>query len=68
MSLQGVRKPAPEAYQRVLDHLRQPGNSLVFIDDREVNTKAAEAAGIPSLLFKGAAQLEQDLKARGIEL
>lgn len=66
---QGVRKPAREAYERAMAHLapRVPASQLLFIDDREVNIKGAQEAGLPALLFKGAEQLEADLKAAGLE-
>jgi len=65
--MQGVRKPTPEAYARVVAHLGIPAADLLFIDDRRVNTQAAEAFGIPSILFTGAAELELQFRQRGLE-
>jgi putative hydrolase of the HAD superfamily len=65
--LQGTRKPAPAAYERVLAHASCDPQDLLFVDDRPVNTQGAEAAGIPSILFKGAQDLEEQLRSRGLE-
>jgi FMN phosphatase YigB (HAD superfamily) len=40
----------------------------LFIDDKPRNIAAAEALGIPSLLFTHAAQLARDLESRGISV
>ena len=37
----------------------------LFIDDREVNVKAAEAMGIHGIQFKSLPQLRQELEAEG---
>jgi len=62
--MEGVRKPSPEAYTRVIDHLGLTPSQLLFIDDREVNTAAAEAAGVPSIRFTGAKELQAALAAK----
>ena len=52
----GACKPAPAMYQCLLDQAGiQPGDA-VFVDDRLRNVKAAEAMGIPAILFKPAPQ------------
>lgn len=66
---QGVRKPSPEAYGRVISHLGVDPSHLLFIDDRQVNIDAAVAAGIPSVRFTGATALEVLLREQyGIAL
>lgn len=65
--MQGYRKPAKEAYTSAVEALGVPAADLVFIDDRQVNVDGALAAGFGgAILFKGAAELEQQLKARGL--
>ncbi len=39
MRAQGVRKPAKEAYERVLQHLGLPPGDVLFVDDRKVNVQ-----------------------------
>ncbi len=64
----GLAKPDREIYELALRELgRTPGECL-FIDDKERNTVAAEALDIPSIVFTSAAQLEAELRARGIQL
>lgn len=47
----GIVKPNPEIYQKTLDELDVKANDALFVDDREVNIKGAEACGIQSILF-----------------
>ena len=42
----GVMKPAPEAYQAVLDRLQRQADEVIFIDDRPENIAGARALGI----------------------
>ena len=42
----GVMKPAPEAYQAVLDRLQCRADEVIFIDDRPENIAGARALGI----------------------
>jgi len=44
--LEGVRKPSPRIYQRVLDALELPGPECVFVDDHAENLPPAETLGI----------------------
>lgn len=64
--LQGLRKPAPAAFERVATHLQLPPNRCIFVDDRAVNVEAAVAAGMDGVVFEGAAQLESELVRRGL--
>jgi epoxide hydrolase-like predicted phosphatase len=61
-----VAKPDPRAYQLVLDGLGVAADEALFIDDKQRNIAAAEALGIPSILFTNAAALERELVARGL--
>jgi len=67
-SKQGLRKPAPEAFAAVCEHLGVPPSSCVFVDDRAVNVDAAAAFGMRALRFEGCADaLERGLRERGLE-
>ena len=44
-----------------------PPGRLIFVDDRAVNVDAAAAQGWGAVHFRGAAQLEEELRARGLE-
>jgi putative hydrolase of the HAD superfamily len=58
----GLRKPEPGIYRRALDVLGRPGERVLFIDDRQENVSAAEAAGMKGLRFDGADRLRRDLE------
>jgi HAD superfamily hydrolase (TIGR01509 family) len=66
--LQGLRKPSPESFAAVVSHLQLPPEGLLFVDDRQVNVDGALSAGIPSIRFESAAQLEAELRQRGFQL
>jgi 2-haloacid dehalogenase len=61
-----TRKPFPEFYQRLLDRYNVKPEEALFIDDNLRNVKAAEAIGIKSLHFLGAAELRKQLVKLGI--
>jgi 2-haloacid dehalogenase len=51
----------------VQDALNAPPSSLLFVDDRKANVDAAAALGWGAVEFTGAAALEAELRARGLE-
>ena len=53
----GLLKPHPGIYQHVLDDLGISAAGAVFIDNREVNVRGAEALGITGHLFTDVAAL-----------
>lgn len=61
-------KPNPEIFQKMLEKLEISANEAVFIDDRQVNTDAAERVGIKAHLFKNNDQFIKDLQKLGVEL
>ncbi|XP_068661344.1 flavin mononucleotide hydrolase 1, chloroplatic-like [Aristolochia californica] len=63
----GKRKPAPEAYNAVLQHLGVEPSSCIFVDDRLVNVEAAITAGMVGIHFKSAGSLEKNLSLLGVE-
>jgi len=58
-------KPQPEIYEHCLRGLKTSPGETLFIDDREVNVKAAEAMGIHGIQFKSLPQLRRELQAAG---
>ncbi|MCH9625291.1 MAG: Alpha-D-glucose 1-phosphate phosphatase YihX [Chlamydiales bacterium] len=62
----GVEKPDPKAYEILLEQLHLKASSIIFIDDREENTEAAEQLGICSILFSDPTALKENLKKNGI--
>lgn len=62
----GVRKPDAEIYVRALAILQVNPCDCLFVDDREENLVAPRALGLDSLRFTSAAQLRQQLSARGL--
>ena len=53
----GLLKPHPGIYQHVLDDLGISAAGAVFIDNREVNVRGAEALGITGHVFTDVAAL-----------
>ncbi len=64
--LQGLRKPALEAYQLAATTLQVEPARVVFVDDRQANVDGARAAGMQGVRFQSAAQLEQALLQLGL--
>jgi putative hydrolase of the HAD superfamily len=58
-------KPHPEIYEHCLQGLKTSPAETLFIDDREVNVKAAQAMGIHGIQFKSLPQLRSELQAAG---
>lgn len=65
-ALVGLAKPDPSIYELTLERLGVPAPATLFIDDQARNTRAAEALGIPSIVFPGVEALWAELAARGI--
>jgi HAD superfamily hydrolase (TIGR01509 family) len=62
----GVRKPDPRAYLGPAQRLGVHPEDCIFIDDRAKNCRAAEAVGMPSILFESGPQLRTALNERGL--
>lgn len=54
-------KPDPAIYTLALDRLGYEAEECVFIDDREVNVKAAQELGIRGIVFQSKSQTINDL-------
>lgn len=57
----GMRKPAAEIFQYVLDLLAADPEEAVFIDDSMENVQAARRLGFHAIPFRNAAQTRKDL-------
>jgi FMN phosphatase YigB (HAD superfamily) len=62
----GGLKREPATFCRVLDMLQVAAEECLFIDDSPKNIGAAESAGIPSIRFRNAGQLEAELVRRWV--
>ncbi|HLY28971.1 MAG TPA: HAD family phosphatase [Aggregatilineales bacterium] len=62
----GLAKPDPEIYWLALQRLDAAPGEALFVDDMLRNTRAAQALGIPAILFENPAKLQQELKERGL--
>jgi putative hydrolase of the HAD superfamily len=60
-------KPQKKIYNLMLKRLNAKKGEAVFIDDRIINVKGGENAGIKSILFKSPGQLKKDLKRLGVK-
>jgi putative hydrolase of the HAD superfamily len=60
----GVCKPAPEIYLECIRRLGVPASESLFLDDREVNVRAAEALGLHAVLFKDAPAAAEEIERR----
>ena len=49
----GVAKPEVEYFAAILRELNLPGQSVLFLDDREVNVVAAHQAGLRAAVYDG---------------
>lgn len=63
----GMIKRDPGFFPKALETLKLEANKCVFVDDTIDNIIAAEAAGITSIHFQDAKQLEEDLTALGFK-
>ncbi|MFR4352006.1 MAG: HAD family hydrolase [Roseburia sp.] len=60
-------KPEPEIYRALLDQYNLNPQECVFIDDREVNLKAAKAQGIAGIHFTSYEEAIAKLREYGVE-
>ena len=58
---EGVRKPEPEIYTLTLERLGLPAGACAFVDDLEINVKAADALGLHGVWFRSTEQTIADL-------
>lgn len=67
-SQEGVIKPDPEIFRRLLARFDLVPEQTVFIDDAEANIAAARGLGMQAVLFTGPAELRAQLVALGLPL
>jgi HAD superfamily hydrolase (TIGR01509 family) len=58
----GISKPHSKFYRHILDAEGVNPEDAVFIDDFEVNVRAAERLGIRAVLFKNAERLRSEIQ------
>ena len=63
----GHRKPEPEIYQEAVMQAGCQPREIFFTDDLADNIEGASRAGIDAVQFVSLAQLEHDLRSRGIQ-
>ncbi len=64
--LEGVAKPEPGIFIRLLDRFGLTADATVMIDDVEENLDAASELGMQTILFRSSRQLREELEAAGI--
>jgi putative hydrolase of the HAD superfamily len=60
----GLRKPGHEIYRLTVAKLKLEPQQCLFVDDKERNTEVAQALGMKAVVFRSAADLERQLRAR----
>jgi 2-haloacid dehalogenase len=63
---EGLAKPDPALFEVLRRRTGRPLGECVLIDDLLANVEAARAVGMDAIVFTDAAQLRQDLSARGL--
>ena len=62
----GIVKPDPPIYRECLARLGATARETLFLDDREVNVRAADAIGLVGLHVRSFPQLRRDLAGLGV--
>ena len=60
---EGVRKPDPEIYLRLLERIGIPAQECLFVDDVQANCDAAQDLGMRTVLFEDTATAIVDIRA-----
>jgi len=64
-SEEGLAKPDPAFYKRIVERMAVQPTDCLFIDDNQINLDAARSIGMKALLFEDAGKLSRDLAAIG---
>lgn len=64
--LEGLVKPDPRIFRRLLRRFDLQPSRTVFVDDRQVNVEAAAQLGIHAVRFDSPERLRADLEALGL--
>ena len=62
-----LRKPAPEIYRLAINLRQRAPDECCFIDDRPENLQPASLLGMHCIQMKGVEDLQDELKALGVE-
>ena len=62
----GMVKPDPRIYAHLLEHVDEPAERCVFIDDNAHNTDAATALGFHAIAHRNAAETATWLRGLGV--
>jgi 2-haloacid dehalogenase len=63
---EGVAKPDPAIFRRLLDRFGLTPDTTLMIDDTEENLRAANGLGIQTTLFCSSRQLREELETAGV--
>ncbi len=63
---EGMAKPDPRIFQRLLDRFNLPAERVVFIDDNRANIEAAAKLGLHAIHFTDANCLRKELVGLGL--
>ena len=63
----GALKPSPAIYSEALKHSQSEPSECFFTDDIPAYVEGARRAGIDAVQFENQAQIERELRARGVE-
>jgi 2-haloacid dehalogenase len=63
---EGVAKPEPEIFMRLLDRFGLTSGTTLMIDDTKENLDAASKLGMQTVLFRSSRELRAQLEATGI--
>ncbi len=58
---EGIAKPDPAFFLRMIEKLGLPAGECLFIDDNIVNVETAKLVGMKAVLFEGVETLKRDL-------
>jgi glucose-1-phosphatase len=64
----GAMKPSPIIYRRAIEEARCLSEECFFTDDMAEYVEGARREGIDAVQFQSAAQIEDELKSRGVTL
>ena len=60
-----LRKPQRAIYEAAIAGLGVHAEAILFIDDKDENTEAAEAAGMQAIVYRGHGEFITEMTARG---
>jgi 2-haloacid dehalogenase len=63
---EGVAKPEPAIFRRLIDRFGLTPNTTLMIDDAKENLETASKLGIQTVLFRSSRQLRAELEACGV--